>query len=70
MTPEAFAESVRLVERMRYLLGERDRRFVAKRVAMPPGAERDAFDREHMANTAKARRELAGMEKAIAVGPS
>jgi hypothetical protein len=37
---------------------------------MTPGAESDAFDREHMANTAQARRELPGMEKAIAVGPS
>jgi hypothetical protein len=62
MTPEAFAASVRLLERMRYLLGERDKRFAAQRAAMPPGAKRDAFDHEHMQNTAQARRELAGME--------
>jgi hypothetical protein len=55
---------------MRFLLGARDLRFAAQRAAMPPGPERGAFNREHLANTARARRGLAGMEKAIAVGPS
>jgi hypothetical protein len=29
MTPEGFGASARLLERMRYLLSERDRRFAA-----------------------------------------